>query len=224
MQCEFCDKKSIILDIYRAHLDYTGCVCIVSSVLRVHSPTYLQRSPWFTQRSELCSCRTWPYTFAEFIRFTRPSAMRKLKSNYAEHIRHKSIHDALQLSLHMTTLICKTKQSRSIKNGVRQVMKIDHTYKYPSNMATFRNLFFTKKLNCVTEITKQCIANERTDAYLIYSTKNLSSNKNEIRHGCCGAHLIKFGITLTLPTESTIFTQPQWKVSHFKTFHIPIIG
>ena len=65
-------------------------------------------------------------------------------------------------------------------------------------------IFFTKKLIFSSEINKQCIANERIDDYLSYSTKNLSFNKNEIRHGCCGAHLIKFGITLTQPTESTI--------------------
>ena len=99
---------------------------------------------------------------------------------------------------------CKKKQLRSIKNGVRQVTKIYHTYQYPSNMATFRHLFFTKKLIFLSEIIKQCIANERIDACLSYSTKNLSSNKNEIRHGYCAAHLIKFGITLTQPTESTI--------------------
>ena len=85
------------------------------------------------------------------------------------------------------------------------MMKIDHTYQYPSNMATFRHLYFTKKLIFLSETIKQCIANERNiDAYMSYSTKNLSSNKNEIRHGCCGAHLIKFGVTQTLPTASTI--------------------
>ena len=56
----------------------------------------------------------------------------------------------------------------------------------------------------LSDIIRQCIANERIDADLNYSTKNLSSNKNEIGHGCCGAHLIKFGITLALPTESTV--------------------
>ena len=144
---------------------------------------------------------------SEFIAIllTWSSVIRKRKSSHREHFCNKSIYNALQMSLHMTTLICKRKQLRSIKNGVRQVMKIDHKYQCPSNMATFRHLFFTKKLFlCVSEIIKQCIANERIDAYLSYSTKTLSSNNNEIRHGCCGAHLIKFGITLTLPTESTI--------------------
>ena len=85
-------------------------------------------------------------------------------------------------------------------------------------------LILTKKLFILSEIIKQCIANERIDACLSYSTKNLSSNKNEIRHGCCGAHLITFGITLTLIKRSPLFiTQPQWKVAHFTTFRIIII-
>ena len=53
-----------------------------------------------------------------------------------------------EISLHMTTLIRKTKKLRSIKKGVLQVMKIDHKYQCPSNMATFRHLFFTKKSIC----------------------------------------------------------------------------
>ena len=64
--------------------------------------------------------------------------------------------------------------------------------------------YSNKEVIYLSKIIKPCIANERIDAYLSYSTKNLSSNKNEIGHGCCGAHLVKFGITLTLPTESTI--------------------
>ena len=52
----------------------------------------------------------------------------------------------IEISLHMTTLICKAKKLRSIKKGERQVMKIDHKYQCPSNMATFRHLFFTTKL------------------------------------------------------------------------------
>ena len=162
------------------------------------------------------------------IIYCYPSCMtigdKKTEMKYAEHFCYKSIHNALQMSLNMTTLIFKTKQLRSIKNGVRQVMKIDHTYLYPSNMATFRHLFFTKKFLLLSEIIKQCIAIERTDAYLSYSTKNLSSNKNEIRHGCCGAHLIQFGITLTLPTESIILYTTTVEGLSFKTFRIPIIG
>ena len=91
-------------------------------------------------------------------------------------------------------------------------------------MATFRHLFFITKLIFLSEIIRQCIANERIDADLNYSTKNLSSNKNEIRHGCCGAHLIKFGITLALPTESTVLYTTTVEGAHFKTFRIPIIG
>ena len=52
----------------------------------------------------------------------------------------------IDISLHMTTLICKAKKFRSIKKGVRQVMKIDQKYQSSSNMATFRHLFFTTKL------------------------------------------------------------------------------
>ena len=36
---------------------------------------------------------------------------KKLKSNHTEHFFHKSIYNALQMSLHMTTLICKNKAS-----------------------------------------------------------------------------------------------------------------
>ena len=74
------------------------------------------------------------------------------------------------------------------------------------NYGHISTLILYKDVNFVlSEIIKQCIANERNiDAYLSYSKKNLSSSKNEIRHGCCTAHLIKFEITLTLPTESTI--------------------
>ena len=145
--------------------------------------------------------------------------MRKLKSNYAEHFCHKSVHNAFEMSLHIMTLICKTKQLRSIKNGVKQMMKIDHIYQYHSNIATFRHLFFTKTLIFLSEIIQQCIANERNiDAYLSYSTKNLSFNKNEIRHGCCSAHLIKFGIILTLPTDSTILYTTTVEGLTFKNF------
>ena len=39
---------------------------------------------------------------------------------------------------------------------------------------------------------------------LRYNTKNLSSNKNGIRHDCCDEHLRKLVITLTLHLESTV--------------------
>ena len=86
------------------------------------------------------------------------------------------------------------------KAGDENWSHIPISFKY-GHISTF---ILYKEAIFLSEIIKQCIANERIDAYLSYSTKNLSSNKNEIRHGCCDAHLIKFGITLTLPTESTI--------------------
>ena len=70
-------------------------------------------------------------------------------------------------------------------------MKIDHTtisfkYGHISTLILYKEVIF------LSEIIKQCIANERIDAYFSHSTNNLSSNMNEIRYGCCGAHLIQF--------------------------------
>ena len=80
------------------------------------------------------------------------------------------------------------------------MMKIDHTlisfkYGHISKLILYNEVIFFW-----SEIIKKCIADERIDACLSYSTKRLSSNKNEIRHGYCDTHLTQFEITLTLPT------------------------
>ena len=90
-------------------------------------------------------------------------------------------------------------QQESSKSSDENWSQIPKFFKYGHISAL---ILFTKKFFFVSEIIKQCIANERIDAYS--SSKNLSSNKNEIRHGCCDVHLIKFGITIIQPTESTI--------------------
>ena len=90
--------------------------------------------------------------------------------------------------------------SRMGKAGDEHWSHMTISFKYGYNST----LILTKKLIFCQKSLNNAFANERIDAYLSYSTKNLSSNKKEIRHSYCGAHLIKFGITLTLPTESTI--------------------